>query len=129
MRNALTMCGIERLGDLRGEHERVVEGQPPARQARVERLAGQQLHDEIRRVALDAHVVQHADVRMLEPGNQARLALEALAGSRIAHGLGAEHLERHGAAQAGVGGAIHLPHAAFAQGRDDFVGAESGAGR
>ncbi len=39
-----------------------------------------------------------------------------------------EHLDGDGAVQAGVTGFVDLPHAARADGREDLVGAERGAG-
>jgi len=64
---------VERVGDLDGDLERLIERERAPRQARVERLALQVLHDEIRdrlpcacRRGVLAHVVQRADVRVIE---------------------------------------------------------------
>ena len=61
---------------------------------------------------------------MIQRGERLGLALEA----RQAFGVGRErvrqNLDRHLAAQRGVGGAPHLSHAAFAKGRGDLVDAD-----
>ena len=40
-----------------------------------------------------------------------------------------QHLQRHGAAEPEVAGAVHVSHAARAEQRDDFVMTEASAGR
>ena len=58
---------------------------------------------------------------MVERGEHLRLALEARQAIGVAgHGLG-QHLDGDVALQAGIAGAIHLAHPAFAQFRDDLV--------
>ena len=73
---------VERVGDLRADAQHVGERQRPAREARGQRLALDQLHHQVVGVALAADVVQRADVRMVEARDRLRLALEARAHSR-----------------------------------------------
>jgi hypothetical protein len=49
----------------------------------TERLAFQVLHDQERRAVVFAHVVQGANVRVLEMGDRARFTVEALTELRI----------------------------------------------
>jgi len=65
---------------------------------------------------------------MRQRGDGARLAAEALQRLRLTSHLGRQDFDGHLAPQAGVDGAIDLPHPAAADEIDDLVGAESGAG-
>jgi len=113
-----------RQGDA-GIHERR-HVERPAREPFVECLSFQQLHDEIRHW-LGAHVVDGADAGMVERGNGLGLALEAL--ERVGRArIGGQHLDGHDAVQPRVARAIHLPHAARAEGAEDLVGTEARAG-
>ena len=71
--------------------QRLLNRQRPARQPRGQRLALEQFHHQERHVdAVDrrrADVVQRADVRMVQAGDAARLALEPLARVGIGGGL------------------------------------------
>ena len=68
----------ERLEDRRGVPLRLVERQRSAGQAIRERLAVQQLQDQVLDACLVADVVQDADVRVIQRSDRARLALESL---------------------------------------------------
>src|SRR5262249_1478886 len=76
-----------------------------------------------------ADVVQRTDMRMLEPRDIPRLALESLAALRIRRQARREHLDRDGAVEPRVPGFEYLTHAALADEGDAFVGAEARAGR
>ena len=65
---------------------------------------------------------------MVQRGERLRFALEAGEALRILRERLGQHLDRHLAPERGVGGAIDLAHAAGAEGGEDFVGAEAGAG-
>ena len=60
------------------ELEQVVERQRPARDARLERLALEQLHHHELLAVVLADVVQRADVRMAQRRDDARFAQEAI---------------------------------------------------
>ena len=109
MRDALLVRGVERIANLRGILQRLIE-----RQRAFQRRALDVLHHQVIR----SDIVQLADVGMIQRRDGARLALEAFA----EFGLG--DLDRDDAIQARVVGFVHLTHAARADGREDFVRAE-----
>ena len=80
--DALLVGFLERLGDLPRDRERLVDGDRPALQPRREVLALDELHHQevgpspvLERRGLEA--VEVRDVRVVERGEQLRLALEA----------------------------------------------------
>ena len=90
----------------------------------MERLALEQFHDEEALVVVASNVVERADVRVIERGNRARLAVEARFGLRIADVGGRRNLVRDVAVEARVFRAIHLAHSAFAQFGHDLIRTE-----
>ena len=76
--DAPLVCGPEGLGDLDPEVEQAVGGQRLPAHEVPQRPAVEQLHHEERAVAMAADVVDRADVRVVEPCREPRLALEAL---------------------------------------------------
>ncbi len=65
------------------------------------------------------------DVGMVERRQNFGFPLKSKPAVRIlSEGL-RQHFQRHVALQLGVAGAVHLAHAARADGREDFIGAES----
>ncbi len=68
--------------------------------------------------------VNRHDVRMLERGDRARLALEPRQAVGVVCERFGEQLQRHVAPELGVAGAIHLAHATGAERREDLVMAE-----
>ena len=71
--------------------------------------------------------VERRDVRVVERGEHARLALEARQALGVLRHLVEQELDRHLAAEPGVAGAVHRAHAALAERRHDLVGAQSGS--
>ena len=71
-----------------------------------------------------AHVVDRAEVGVVQPGGRPRLAQEALAHLRVVAGLEVRHLERLLALQFGVHDQVDGAHAAAAQLLLDAVAAE-----
>ena len=86
------------------------------------------LHHQEVGVSLPADVEQRADVRMVQPGDGLRFALEALLHFEVLGKVRREHLDGHRAVQPGIGRLVYLAHAAGADRRNDLVGPESGAG-
>jgi hypothetical protein len=121
-------CGLERVDELPGNRERIVERQCAALDAIREGLAGNQLEDEREGTVRVVDAVDRRDARMIERRQQFGLALEA--GDPI--GIAGENLrqdfDRHLAPQLRVARAIHLAHAAGAKGVDDFITADPRAG-
>ena len=60
-------------------------------------------------------------MRMVQAGDGARLALEALAAIRVSRRMGRDDLHGDRAIRAGVGRSIHLPHATGADFLDDAI--------
>jgi hypothetical protein len=88
---------------------------------RGQRFALHVLHHQEVGVAGAADVVQRADVRVIERGDRACLALEALAQLGRGREMGRKHLDRHVAPEARIAGAVDLAHAAGAERAEDLV--------
>ncbi|HEV8702079.1 MAG TPA: hypothetical protein VGV60_12470 [Candidatus Polarisedimenticolia bacterium] len=116
------------LGDLPGIVQRLAGGERAAGQPVAQRRPFEQLLDDVRRPLVRSGVEHGQDVRVVELPHGARLLLEAAQPLGIGHERGRQDLHRHVTRQAGVAGAIHLSHPAGADGAEDFVGTESGAG-
>ena len=103
MDDAGAVRAVERVADLDGDRQRVVDRKPrrPA-QPVGERLAFEILHDEVVELAVAADVVDRADVRMVQRRDRARFLLEALPRFRVGGQRAGEHLDGDGAIEAGV---------------------------
>src|SRR5205823_12457418 len=64
-----------------------------------------------------------ADVRVIEAGDDARLAVETLAHVLVEREVALEDLDRDDAIEPGVAGAVDLAHTSGAQEAQDLVGA------
>jgi hypothetical protein len=73
-----------------------------------------------------ADVVDREDVRVIERGRGQRLLLESPQPVRVRREVRRQHLDRDITPEPGVGGAVHLAHAAGAERRDDLVVPEAG---
>ena len=105
------------------------KGRAPPPQALAQRLALEQLGDDVGHVAVGRHVEHGDDVRVVEAAGRARLAAERLH-ALLRQGEGrAQHLDGHVTAEARVARAVHLAHAPAADAREDLVGSEAMAGR
>ncbi len=74
-----------------------------------------------------AHVVEGADVRVIERGNRLGLAIESGAALRISGDVGRQHLDGDRAIEAGVACLVHLAHPAFAELLNYLIRAEHAA--
>ncbi len=81
-------------------------------EAGIEVLAAQQLHHEVGRSVLHAIVVNADDVRRLEVGRGARLALETRDQGGSRGEVRVQELDGDGRAELDVAGDPHSPHAA-----------------
>ena len=127
--DALVVRGGEALRHPRRVLGGLAHADRPLAQPRAHRLALEHLRHHEEPIALLAGVVDRDDVGVRERRHRLRLGLEA--GERvgvIGEVLG-QHLDRHVALEAGVAGAVDLPHPAGAERRDDLVRAEAVAGR
>ncbi len=118
----------EAFGDLNGERHGIARRKRPLLQALAERLAVDPLEDQIGRAVEPFEAVDRGDVRVVEAGEEPRLALEALqAGGVVAERVG-ERLDRHLAPERRIDGAVDAPHAAGAEEAEDLVPAQAMAG-
>jgi hypothetical protein len=123
--DARLMRGFERVGHLAREDDHLGRADRPVPEARGEILAFYQFHHDGAASGLLLHPKNLRDVRVVEGGERAGLALE----SREALGVGGQrfgqHLDGDVAGEAGISRPIHLAHAAGTQDGDDFIGAQS----
>ncbi len=128
MDDALAMRLVERVGNLGGNLQRLVERERPLLETRRERLAVEMRHDKVVRAIDMPDVVDAADVRMVQRGNGSCLLFESGAKIGIAGDVTGQDLDGDGAIEARVAGFVDLTHPARAQGADDLIRAETGAG-
>ena len=129
MDDALLVRRLERLGDLVGDWQRLVERNRATRDALRQIVALDQFHHE-RAVTPPAllQAVDCSDVRMVQRGEDFRFALEARKPLGVTSDRRRQDLDRDLALQLRVGRPIHLAHAAGADRGGDFVGTEACAG-
>jgi hypothetical protein len=118
---------LERFGDLPRDRQSLAHRQRAAPQALGEVLALHELEDEERRALGLLDAVDGGDARVVERGEQLRLAPEAGEALRVAGHLGREHLDRHVARELRVGGAVDLAHPTRADRGGDTVVRERAA--
>ncbi len=82
---------------------------PPAEHRVAGRAAGEQAEHEVGRTGLAPVVVERDDVRVLQPGDEPRLGLEAHDELRRIGQILADRLDRHPSVGAGLGGHVHPP--------------------
>ena len=128
MHDPLLVGGLQRARDLDRDAEGFLADQRAAVQALRQRLPFEALEDQEIDVRLGAHVVQHADVGVIEGGDGPGLPLEAMAPGRIGREAGWEDLEGDGATQARVPPFVNLAHAPGPDEAEDLVPSEPRAG-
>jgi hypothetical protein len=105
---------VESVGDLRSQVHDLGQGQQTLRQLLRQRLALDEFHDEVVRLARPGDigcapvVVERADVRVVQRRDGSHLALEAGAHLGMLRELLGQHLDRDFAAQVGVSRAVDL---------------------
>ena len=127
--HALLVRHLERLGDLRCDAQPVLQIERTRGQALGERLALDELHHDVARLAVLLRPVDRRDGRVVDGRQHPGLAFEARDAGGVLRELVRQHLDRHVAAELAVARAIDLAHAADAEQVGDLVGAEAGAGR
>ena len=103
-------------------------GSGSGREALRERLALDELHDDVTRRAVLLDAVDRGDRRMVEGREHPRLALEPRHAVRVAGEFRGQHLDGDVAPELAVARAVDLAHAAGAEEVGDFVRSEPGAG-
>jgi hypothetical protein len=128
MDDAQLMRGVEGIGDLMRQRERLVHVQWPGGERVSERRPLDELEHEPRRRTAAAverlHAIDGGDVRMIECGEDLRFAPETRDAFGICGDVGRQNLDRHLAAQHGVCGAIDFAHPTRAEPRVHAIGAE-----
>ena len=123
---------LVRRGEALRELHRVVDGLPHRDRAGTEtatqRLALEELGDDVRRTLVRTEVVDGGDVRVVEHARGAGLLLEAFQAIGVLRERGGQHLDRDFAAEARVLRAVDLPHASRTELGEDLVGTEPRAG-
>src|SRR5271169_2642070 len=127
MDDALLMRLLQRLRDFRSDLQNLIKGQRTFRQALSQSLAFEILHHQEVGAILRADVVKRADIGMLQRGNGFGLALHALFQFGVRGEMRRQNLDGNDAVEPGVLGAIDFAHAAYAEERLDFIGAEFSA--
>ena len=120
---------LERLGDLSGQAQGLRQRQSASREPAIQRVAGDVLHHQEERGRVFADFEDLADVRMIDCGHGHRFVAQALPRLGIGGGVGREQFDRDPPIEAWVVGAIDLTHASRADGRENLIAAEAGAGR
>ena len=118
---------LEPRRDLPGDRQRLVHRQSAPRQPLREVLALDQLEREREDSVRLLEPVDRADPRMVERGEDLRLAAEPGQALRLVGDLGREHLERDVAPELQVAGAEHLSHPARADRLEDLVVPDPGS--
>ena len=93
MNHSATMRFVQRIRDLRAILRYLLQRQPTLLQPLRQRLALHAFHHQIVQTVLTSHVIQHADVRMVQAGDVFGFALEALPQCRIIGQMRRKNLE------------------------------------
>ena len=128
--HALTVRGLERLGDLAADADRAVDREAsfPA-EGRVEVLAVHERHGDELQPADVSEIVDAQDVAVRHLRAEQQLLLEALQDAGLVEEHGTNDLDGDGAIELAVARAEHRPHAALAEdGLDAVARPEVGPG-
>ena len=123
------MGSLESAGDLHPQFKHLLDRQRLAIHVLLERLAFEQLHDEELLPLVFSHVVNGADVRIVQRGCGVCFALEALLRTGFSGETGRQNLDRDVSFETRVNGTVNFAHPAGANGRFDSIGAQPGARR
>ncbi len=127
MDDAGAMRSVQGVSDFNGDRQCLAERQCPARQARPERLAIEQFHDEKGGALVQPDVMNRADVAMRELRDRARLAIEALAELGVRGKPVRQDFDCDGAIEPRVACFIDLTHPARTDLGGHFIRTEAGA--
>ena len=128
MDDASTMGFVQRVGDLNAVSKHFVDWQGTFFQSLRQRLAFEILHDDEVDAVLAAHVVEYANMRMVQARHRPRFLLEALAQATITGEMGRQDFDSHRTVEPRVLRLVDLPHTPRPDGGKDFVGAELATG-
>ena len=127
MRHPLAVGLVQRVGDLDGVAERLVQRERTLAEPVGQRLALQVLHDQEVGLALPADIEDGADVGMAQRGDRLRFPLEPRLPLGVGGDMRGQDLDGNGSLQPSVGRFIDLTHAPGPEGGLDLIRAEAGA--
>ena len=127
MDDAVLVCGVEGLGNLRSDVERLREREGAVEQPLGERFASEVLHHEVGGAVVLAHIEERTDVRVGQAGDGLRFPREARAALRVGVQFRGKDLDGNRAIEAGVAGLVDLTHAARPDGGLYLIRAEAGS--
>ena len=122
----MTMGLIQRLGDLDGVIERLIERQRPLA-IRAARFSPSRYSMTRKSGHRAANVIDRADMRVLRAATVRASRSKRSRYSGFPERLRGQHFDRDGAVETFVARAINLAHAARADGRENFVGSQMAA--
>ena len=118
---------FKRLSDLACHGQALIKQKRPAQEPLRQRLTLDQFHHQGPDAVRLFEAEDRGDVRVMELGQDLRFALESSKPFGVFGIRRGKDLDGHLPVELGVGGAIHLAHAAFAELGGDLVGAEASA--
>ena len=122
VRHALAVRLVQRVGNLDGVLQHLLDRQRTFLQSLRERLAFQILHHQIIDSVLMSCIVKRADMRMIQAGNRLRFALEAFAQVSAVGEMSGKNLDGDDSIEARIAGLVHLAHSTRTNSGEDFVG-------
>src|SRR5262245_66325438 len=105
------MCGLESVGDLARERERLIQRNGAAGDPARKRFPFDQLHDECQRAVELLGAINLSDVRVTQRREQLRFPLKSRHTIRIVNEARAENLDRDLSGEPRIPPAIALTHA------------------
>src|SRR5262249_17923057 len=119
--DALVVRGLQGVGNLPRDRQRIAEGQTAAPEPPGERVAFDELEDKQARLSNLLESMNRGDVRMVQRREHLRFASESREPFRIEGERGGQDLDRDLALQLRVARAVHFAHPTRAERRDDLV--------
>ncbi len=129
MRDAEAVRFVQRVGDLHRVLKRPVDREWTLLQVTRQRLTVEILHHEEIDAILLADIVESTNVRMVQRGDRPRLALEALAQIRVGGHVRRQDFDCDNSLEARITRPVDLSHPPGPNEPEDFVSAETNAGR
>ena len=115
MDNARAVRRVQRIGNLDAELQNLLDGHGSGADRVLQRHPVEVFHGDEALALEGVHVVNRADVGMIQRRSGARFALEALKRHRVARKAFRQELQRHASAETQIFGKIDDAHAAAAQ--------------
>jgi hypothetical protein len=129
MDNALLVGGLQPLGDLERDLERLVDRHQASLQPLAQGFTDRQLHDQKALAVVLLEAVEGGDVLVAERCQHPGLAFEAGQAFGILRHLLEQHLDRDLAIELGVPRPIHLSHSSGTEDAENLVAPKMVTGR